>query len=116
MSEAIPGDLVLSRMFHALADPSRRTIIERLSQKPASISELAQPLEMTLPAVVQHIQVLEDSGVIHSKKVGRVRTCSLDPVALENAERWIADRRAGWERRFDRLGVLLDEHDPDREG
>ena len=87
----------LDLLFQALADPSRRRMVERLSQGPASVSELARPLAMSLPAVVQHLQVLEASGVIRSEKVGRVRTCRIDPAALRIAESWIADRLAGGE-------------------
>lgn len=101
----------VDRVFHALADPARRAMLERLSRGPASVSELAKPFEMTLAAVVQHVQVLEQSGVIKTEKVGRVRTCRLEPRGLAAAERWIAQRRASWERRLDRLGALLDEED-----
>jgi DNA-binding transcriptional ArsR family regulator len=97
----------LDRIFHALADPSRRLIVERLSRGPASVSELAEPLPMTLPAVVQHLQVLEGSGLVRSEKVGRVRTCRIEPVALRPVERWIGERHSSWERRLDRLGEYL---------
>jgi DNA-binding transcriptional ArsR family regulator len=103
----VPLDLV----FQALADPTRRLMVERLSRGPASVSELAQPLSMSLSAVVQHLQVLEASGLVRSEKAGRVRTCRIDPAALRSAEEWIASRRAVWERRFDRLGDLLAEQD-----
>src|SRR5882724_22510 len=99
----------LDRMFQALADPSRRGMVERLSRGPASVSELARPLAMSLPAVVQHLQVLEASGLVRSEKIGRVRTCRIEPAALRSVERWIADRRATWERRLDRLGEYLAE-------
>lgn len=99
----------LDRIFHALADPSRRLIVERLSRSPASVSELAQPLPMSLPAVVQHLQVLEGSGLVRSEKVGRVRTCRIEPVALRPVERWISARRTSWEDRLDRLGEYLAE-------
>jgi DNA-binding transcriptional ArsR family regulator len=91
-------------VFHALADPSRRTIVERLSRGSASVSALAEPLPMSLPAVLQHLQVLEESGLVRSEKIGRVRTCSIEVAALRPAERWIEQRVAGWERRLDRLG------------
>jgi DNA-binding transcriptional ArsR family regulator len=94
-------------LFHALGDPTRRAMVERLSQGPASVSELAAPLSMSLSAVVQHLAILETSGLVRSKKVGRVRTCSFEPGALSLAEQWIAQRRADWERRFDRLGDYL---------
>jgi DNA-binding transcriptional ArsR family regulator len=85
-------------------------MVERLSRGPASVSELAQPLSMTLAAVVQHVQVLESSGLVRSEKVGRVRTCRIDPGGLRTAERWMSERRALWERRLDRLGEHLAEH------
>ena len=97
----------LDRMFHALADETRRDMIQRLSRGPATVSDLAQPLAMSLPSVMQHLQVLEASGLVRSRKVGRVRTCELQPEALERAERWIAERRTMWERRLDRLGDYL---------
>jgi len=99
----------LDRLFKALADPSRRVMVERLARGPASVSELARPLAMSLPAVVQHLQVLEASGLVRSEKTGRVRTCRMEPAALQAAERWIAERRATWERRLDRLGDFLAE-------
>lgn len=97
----------LDRVFHALADPARRTMLERLARGPASVSELAQPLAMSLPAVVQHLGVLEASGLITTEKVGRVRTCQIAAGALQPAEQWINDRRLQWERRLDRLGDYL---------
>jgi DNA-binding transcriptional ArsR family regulator len=103
----------LDPVFHALADPSRRVIVERLSRGPASVSELARPLAISLPAVMQHLQVLEASGLVRSQKTGRIRTCRMEPTALKTAERWIAARRAAWERRLDRLGEQLAEH-PDQ--
>jgi len=99
----------LDRMFHALGDATRRQMLERLCRGPASVRELAEPLPISLPAVLQHIHVLETSGLIRSQKVGRVRTCRIEPQALSQAERWIADRRAGWERQLDRLGQYLAE-------
>jgi DNA-binding transcriptional ArsR family regulator len=104
----------LDAVFHALADPSRRAMVERLSRGPASVSELARPLEMSLPAVVQHLQVLEGSGLIRSEKVGRVRTCQVEPAALSAAEGWIAERKSTWERRLDRLGDVLAEQSDER--
>ena len=97
----------LDRAFQALSDPTRRAIVERLSRAPASVSELAEPLPMSLPAVVQHLQVLEASGLVRSEKVGRVRTCRIEPKALSAAETWINQRRQLWERRLDRLGEYL---------
>jgi DNA-binding transcriptional ArsR family regulator len=99
----------MDRVLHALADPSRRVIVERLSSGPASVSELARPLPMSLPAVIQHLQVLEASGLVRSEKVGRVRTCRMEPAALRPVERWIGARRSSWERRLDRLGEYLEE-------
>ena len=100
----------LDRMFHALADPTRRVMVERLARGPASVSELAEPLTMSLPAVVQHLAVLEASGLVRSEKVGRVRTCRIEPKALRTAEQWITARRTIWERRLDRLGEYLAAH------
>jgi DNA-binding transcriptional ArsR family regulator len=99
----------LDLVFQALADPTRRMMVERLSRGPASVSELAEPLAMTLSAVVQHLSVLESSGLVRSEKVGRVRTCRIESAPLRSAERWISERRTGWERRFDRLGEYLGE-------
>lgn len=101
----------LDRVFQALADPTRRTIVERLSRGPASVSELAEPLEMSLPAVLQHLQLLEASGLVDSEKTGRVRTCRINRKTMQAAEQWIARRRAAWERRFDRLGAYLAEQE-----
>jgi DNA-binding transcriptional ArsR family regulator len=103
----------LDRVFHALADPARRHMVERLTRGPASVSELARPLTLTLPAVVQHLQVLEASGLVRSEKIGRVRTCRIEPAALRTAEQWLAERRTTWERRFDRLGNILAEQATD---
>lgn len=94
-------------MFQALADPTRRGMIERLCAGPASVSELAQPLAMSLPSVMQHLQLLEGSGLIRSEKVGRVRTCRLEPEALSAAETWINQRRVLVSRQLDRLGEYL---------
>jgi DNA-binding transcriptional ArsR family regulator len=104
---ASPNPAPLDLMFHALSDPTRRAMVERLTQGPASVSELARPLPMSLPAVVQHLRVLEASGLVRSEKVGRVRTCRIEPVALGTAEDWISARRTAWERRLDRLGKFL---------
>ena len=97
----------LDGVFQALADPSRRSMVERLSRGQASVSELAEPLQMSLPAVLQHLQVLEASGLVRSEKVGRVRMCRVELRALTPAEQWIAHRRTTWERRLDRLGDYL---------
>lgn len=110
----------LDLAFQALADPTRRAIVERLAQGPATVGELKAPFLMSLPAVMQHLAVLETSGLVVSQKSGRVRTCRINPAALAEAERWIAERRLEWERRLDRLGDYLktlesegksDEHD-----
>src|SRR5262245_33159196 len=100
----------LDLMFQALADPSRRVMVERLCRGPASVSELAKPLTMSLPAVVQHLQVLEVSGLVRSEKVGRIRTCHIEHKALRTAEQWITARRTSWERRLDRLADYLAAH------
>lgn len=99
----------LDRTFQALADKSRRTMVERLTLGPASVSELAEPLAMSLAAVVQHVQVLEACGVVTTEKVGRTRMCRIERAAMTAAERWITDRRRGWEARLDRLGEVLQE-------
>lgn len=99
----------LDRVFQALADPTRRSLVDHLSRGPASASELARPLPMTLAAVLQHLQVLESSGVVQSRKLGRVRTFTITPAPLRGAEQWIAERRKAWEQRLDRLGEILAE-------
>jgi DNA-binding transcriptional ArsR family regulator len=100
----------LDLTFHALSDPARRAMVERLSRGPASVSELAQPLAMSLPAVVQHLAVLQASGLVASEKVGRVRTCRMEVGAMSLAEQWIGQRRTDWESRLDRLGDYLKQH------
>jgi DNA-binding transcriptional ArsR family regulator len=97
----------LDRLFHALADPARRAIVERLSRGPAPVSELARPLPMSLPAAMQHLGVLEAAGLVRSEKVGRIRTCAIEPQAFSQAEQWINARRIEWEHRLDRLGEYL---------
>jgi DNA-binding transcriptional ArsR family regulator len=97
----------LGRLFQALADPARRAMLERLALGPAPVSELARPLPMSLPSVMQHLSVLEAAGLVRSEKVGRVRTCAIAPEALSQAERWINARRSEWEDRLDRLGDYL---------
>jgi DNA-binding transcriptional ArsR family regulator len=101
----------IDRVFHALGDPTRRAIVERLSEGPISASRLATPLNITVAAVVQHLQLLEKSGLVRTTKTGRVRTCRIEPAGLSAAERWISERRSLWERRLDRLGDLLAEPD-----
>lgn len=101
----------LDKTFAALADPARRAMVERLVQGPASVSELAKPLPMSLPAVMLHLKVLEDSGLVTSRKEGRVRTCRIEPQMLSQAEQWVSERRRMWERNLDRLGRFLDEEE-----
>jgi len=97
----------LDRLFQALADPTRRAMVERLVRGPAPVSELARPLPMSLPSVMQHLGVLETAGLVRTEKVGRVRTCSIDPGALSQVETWINAQRIEWENRLDRLGAYL---------
>ncbi|MGW1429706.1 ArsR/SmtB family transcription factor [Streptomyces sp. NPDC002431] len=97
----------LDRVFQALADATRRDMVQRLVGAPASVSALARPYAMSLPAVMQHLQVLEECGLVRSEKVGRVRTCRIEPAALRAAEEWLAARRTVWEQRLDRLGDQL---------
>jgi DNA-binding transcriptional ArsR family regulator len=104
----------LDVVFQALSDPTRRYMVEQLSRAPASVSELARPLPVSLPAVVQHLQVLEASGLVRSEKVGRVRTCRIDPDVLTAAQSWIDRQKAIWEQRFDRLEKFLQEEPTER--
>jgi DNA-binding transcriptional ArsR family regulator len=106
----------LDRLFHALADPTRRAMVERLSRGPAPVSELARPLPMSLPAAMQHLGVLEAAGLVRSEKVGRVRTCAIEPRALSQVEQWINARRSEWEQRLDRLGEYLKTLDNEGDG
>ena len=99
----------LDTVFHALADPTRRAVLQRLSRGPASVSELAKPFGMALPSFLQHLRVLEHSGLVRSKKTGRVRTCEMEPQPLTTAEQWIAEQRALWDARLDRLDDYLRE-------
>lgn len=103
------AEIEIDRVLHALGDPTRRAIVEKLSAGPCSVSHLAGPLGITLTAVSQHLQVLEASGLAHTEKVGRVRTCRLDPAGLAVLDQWIRNRRSLWERRLDRLSELLAE-------
>ena len=107
VNNVLDPELDLDRVFHALADPGRRLMLERLSQGPASVSELGKPLAMSLAAVLQHVQILEGSGLVLSRKLGRTRTCNLNAQTLRSAERWISDRRTFVERRLGRLGEYL---------
>ncbi len=101
----------IDRIFHALGDPTRRALVERLSAGPMSVSSLATPLDVTLTAVMQHLQVLEESGLVRTEKTGRVRTCRVEPAGFAVLQKWLADRRSLWERRLDMLGDLLAEED-----
>ena len=101
--------LALDRMFAALSDPMRRSMVERLARGPASVSELAKPLPISLPTVVQHLKVLEKSGIVTSEKTGRVRTCKIEVKQLDAAQTWLDKQRALWAARFDRLDALLEE-------
>jgi DNA-binding transcriptional ArsR family regulator len=101
------NETTLDHVFHALSDPARRAMVARLTRGPAPVSELAKPLDMSLSAVVQHLAVLESSGLVRSEKTGRVRTCRIEPKTLRSAEQWITQRRTIWERRLDRLGDYL---------
>ena len=101
----------LDRVFQALADPTRRGLVDRLTRGPATVSELAAPLPITLAAVVQHLQVLQACGLVRTEKIGRVRSCRIDPAGLRAAEQWLHERRTAWERRLDRLAEVLDEEE-----
>lgn len=103
----------LDRVFQALADSTRRGLVERLVRGPASVSELSRPLDISLPAVMQHLKVLEDAGLVRSEKTGRVRTCRIEPDALRAAEAWVTGQRTAWETRLDRLGDYLAGQDTD---
>jgi DNA-binding transcriptional ArsR family regulator len=107
-------DITIDSVFHALGDPTRRAILDRLSEGPLSVSGLATPLNITLTAVAQHLQVLAESGLVHTEKVGRVRTCRIETTGFSVVEQWISEHRSTWERRLDRLGDLLAE--PDQPG
>ncbi len=102
----------IDRLFHALGDPTRRAILDRLSQGPLSVSALAEPLGITLTAVMQHLQILEECGLAHTEKLGRVRTCRIEPAGFDALEQWIGKHRTAWERRLDRLASLLEEDEP----
>jgi DNA-binding transcriptional ArsR family regulator len=101
----------IDRLFHALGDPTRRAILDRLSTGPASVSALAAPLAITLTAVAQHLEILEAGGLVRTEKIGRVRTCRIEPAGFDALERWVADHRTLWENRLDRLGQFLMEED-----
>jgi len=101
------SNLNLDQVFHALSDATRRAIVHRLIRGPASVSELAKPFAMAMPSLLQHLRVLEESRLIRSEKAGRVRTCEMQPSALSVAERWLAEQRALWEARLDRMEALV---------
>ena len=104
----------IDRLFHALGDPTRRAILDRLVDAPTSVSRLAEPLGITLTAVTQHLQILEEVRLVRTEKLGRVRTCSIQPAGFRALEHWIRDHRTAWERKLDRLGHLLNEEDGKR--
>ena len=101
----------IDRLFHALGDPTRRAMLDRLSQGPQSVSALAAPLGITITAVAQHLQILEECCLAHTEKLGRVRTCRIESAGFDALEQWIRNHRTAWERRLDRLGELLEEED-----
>ena len=101
----------IDRLFHALGDPTRRAMLDRLTQGPQSVSALAEPLGITLTAVMQHLQILQACGLAATEKLGRVRTCRIEPAGFDALEQWIRDHRTAWERKLDRLGALLGEED-----
>ncbi|MGB6691740.1 MAG: metalloregulator ArsR/SmtB family transcription factor [Terracidiphilus sp.] len=101
----------IDRLFHALGDPTRRAIVDRLVEGPSSVSRLAEPLGVTLTAVMQHLQILEEAHLVHTEKLGRVRTCRLENAGFRALEQWIRDHRTAWERKLDRLGKFLAEED-----
>jgi DNA-binding transcriptional ArsR family regulator len=109
-------DVAIDLLFHALGDPTRRAILDKLSEGPLSVSRLALPLDITLTAVAQHLQILEESGLVHTEKVGRVRTCRIEPAGFSRLEQWIREHRSTWERRLDRLGELLAESEQSGQG
>ena len=103
----------IAPLFHALGDPTRRAMLDRLTYGPQSVSALAEPLGVTLTAVAQHLQVLEECSLVHTEKLGRVRTCRIEPSGFDALEQWIADHRTIWEKRLDRLGALFEEPEED---
>ena len=99
----------IDQVFHALGDPTRRAILEKLSEAPTSVTNLAAPLNVTPTAVIQHLQILEQSGLVHTEKLGRIRTCRLQTTGIEVAQKWLSARRTIWDRRLDKLATLLAE-------
>lgn len=118
MGEAIvkQEDAKIERLFHALGDPTRRAILDRLAEGPASVSRLAEPLGITLTAVVQHLQILEESQLVKTEKVGRVRSCRIEPGGFKLLEQWVREHRLSWENKLKRLGELLAEEDEQESG
>jgi DNA-binding transcriptional ArsR family regulator len=102
-------EIKIDRLFHALGDPTRRAILDRLSHGPLSVSALAAPLDITLTAVAQHLQILEESALVHTEKLGRIRTCRIETKGFSALEQWIRDHRSLWQRRLDQLSDLLAE-------
>ncbi|WP_417464740.1 ArsR/SmtB family transcription factor [Kordiimonas sp.] len=110
------NNAALDQVFHALSDKTRRAVIRRLSDGPITVSELAAPFGMALPSFMQHLKVLERSGLIRSTKAGRIRTCELEPATLDTAEDWLIGQRALWSERFDRLDAYLTKVQQDEDG
>ncbi len=104
-------DPAIDRLFHALGDPTRRAILDRLSRAPTTVTRLAESQGITLTAVGQHLQILEECGLVRTEKRGRVRTCSIHPAGFDRLERWVREHRSTWELRLDRLGAVLDEEE-----
>lgn len=109
-------DVRIERLFHALGDPTRRAILDQLAQGPTSVSRLAEPLGITLTAVVQHLQILEESELVKTEKVGRVRSCRIEPAGFRLLEQWVREHRLSWENKLERLGDLLAEEDEQGSG
>lgn len=103
------GKIDIGRVFYALGDPTRRAIVDRLSAAPSSVSRLAEPLDITVTAVAQHLAVLEECGLVKTQKVGRVRTCRIESAGFDALQGWIAEHRTLWERRLDAIGDVLDD-------
>ncbi len=114
IDRSIDRSVDIDRLFHALGDRTRRAILDRLVERPMSVSQLAEPLGITLTAVAQHVQILEETRLVRTEKLGRVRTCRIETAGFRALERWIRDHRTAWERKLDRLGVLLGEEGDNR--
>lgn len=108
---SIDRSIDIDRLFHALGDPTRRALLDKLVERPMSVSQLAEPLKITLTAVTQHLQILEEARLVHTEKVGRVRTCRIEGAGFRALEKWIRDHRTAWERKLDRLSALFSEED-----